>query len=97
MIEIDLPANVINVHRDDVLDGGFRGFQRASFNPHRRLNVRFSGEPAIDEGGPSREFMTLCTRALKNSKLFEGPDNARYLALDARGRPTHYLTYEVEV
>ena len=32
---------------------------RAGFNEQKHLRVRFIGEPAVDEGGPRREFFML--------------------------------------
>ena len=37
-------CNIINVNRDDVLDGGLRGFSRKTFNEKKPLIVKFSGE-----------------------------------------------------
>ena len=79
-------ANIVNVDRSDVLEGTFRAFQRSSFDHHRVLNVRFSGEQGIDEGGPTRELMRLAIRAIKDTSVFEGPDNEKRLALDSNGK-----------
>ena len=52
--------NVVNVERDDVLDGRIRAFMRVSFNPAAELSVRFAGEDGIDDGGrvcPSNGFV----------------------------------------
>lgn len=45
--------NIVNVDRDNVLDGGFRGFSRKSFDPLSPLDVKFSDEDGIDTGGPT--------------------------------------------
>lgn len=34
--------------------------------------MRFVGEPAVDDGGPRREFLTLSLRALRDSPLLIG-------------------------
>ena len=46
-IDNDLKANICNVDRSDVLDGGFRCFQKQKFNPRARISVRFAGEKTI--------------------------------------------------
>jgi len=83
-IDSDGDKNIVNVMREDVLDGGFRGFMRKTFNPRHKLSVRFSGEAAIDDGGPSREFLRLALSQIE-SKLFYGESNRKFLTLDANG------------
>ena len=77
--------NVVNVAREDVLDGGYRAFCRTSFNARRKLSVRFSGEDGVDSGGPTREFLRLAMYALKESSLFVGPAKAKTVSLDYKG------------
>jgi len=77
--------NLINVDRNDVLDGGFRGFKRKSFNPHQLLSVKFSGENGIDTGGLTREFLPLAMREIKKQSIFHGSENALNLSMDYRG------------
>ena len=50
------------VTRDDILDGARRGFAKSTFHDAQRLNVRFSGEAGVDDGGPTREFMRLALK-----------------------------------
>lgn len=83
-IDCDGDKNIVNVTREDVLDGGFRGFMRKTFNPCHKLSVRFSGEAAIDDGGPTREFLRLALSQIE-SKLFYGEGNGKFLTLDANG------------
>ncbi|KAK3578656.1 hypothetical protein CHS0354_002959 [Potamilus streckersoni] len=76
--------NIVNVHRDNVLDGGFRAFGRNSFDMWCELHVRFSGEDGVDAGGPQREFMRLAIKAIKELPIFNGPDNAKILVYDQK-------------
>lgn len=78
--------NIINVTRDDVMDGARRGFTRATFVDERVLSVRFSGEGGIDDGGPTREFMRLALKGLRDSRIFEGPENCKTLSVDVSGK-----------
>lgn len=78
--------NMINVDRQNVLMGAIIGFKRTSFNEWQKLDVKFSGESGIDDGGPSREFMRLCIRAIQNCSIFEGPSTQRQIALDYCGK-----------
>lgn len=52
------------------------------------LRVTFVNEPAVDEGGPLREFFRLLLRGIGSSNsLFSGPDDSR--------TPTHNV-FELE-
>ncbi|XP_016118715.1 G2/M phase-specific E3 ubiquitin-protein ligase [Sinocyclocheilus grahami] len=80
-------SNQINVCRDSILQGSLQAFKRRRFNPDARLDVIFVdsdgvGEGAVDEGGPTREFLRLLMREIQRSKIFEGPEDKRLLALD---------------
>ena len=89
-IDSDGAKNIVNVIREDVLDGGFRGFMRKTFNPCHKLSVRFSGEAAIDDGGPTREFLRLALYQIE-MKLFYGESNGKFLTLDADGMNSCFL------
>ena len=78
--------------REDILDGARRGFARSTFHNERRLTVRFSGEAGMDDGGPTREFMRLALKALRDSPIFEGPDDTKMLAVNIAGK-YFYLYY----
>ncbi len=83
-------SNQINVCRDNILQGSLQAFKRRRFNPEARLDVIFVdsdgvGEGAVDEGGPTREFLRLLMREIQRSKIFEGPEDNRLLALDTHG------------
>nr|XP_055049529.1 G2/M phase-specific E3 ubiquitin-protein ligase-like isoform X1 [Misgurnus anguillicaudatus] len=83
-------ANRINVVRTDIVESAFRAFKRKQFNPKMRLDVVFVdtcglGEGAVDNGGPTREFLTLVLRDLLNSHFFVGPASVKNLGLDSIG------------
>lgn len=73
---------MVNVDRNDILDGARRGFSRKKFRPVCKLHVKFSGEYGIDEGGPSREFMRLTLKAIRDSPILEGEENAKIVCPD---------------
>jgi len=54
--------NVIVVRRSRVLTSAFDAMKRPAFCCFKNLKVEFSGEGAVDDGGPRREFFryTLC-------------------------------------
>ena len=85
-VDVDGRRNVVNVNREEVLDGARRGFRRATFKDTHTLSVKFSGEAGVDDGGPTREFMRLTLKALHDSHLFEGPNNCKVLAVNIAGK-----------
>ncbi len=86
-VDVNGKKNIVNVTRSDLLEDGFRAFERKSFNPAHLLNVRFSGEDSIDSGGVTREFLRLIIVHINNMSLFCGKDNNKYLNLDYKGMP----------
>ncbi|KAL0964314.1 hypothetical protein UPYG_G00322130 [Umbra pygmaea] len=80
-------ANMIIVHRGNVLWSSLHAFQRNMFNPEARLDVTFvdcesKGEGAIDQGGPSREYYRLLMKDIQKCPIFEGPEATKRLSLD---------------
>ena len=53
---------------------------RQGFDGKKHIRVRFVGEPAVDEGGPRREFFMLLMNAIANNgSLLQGPPERRLL------------------
>lgn len=68
-----------------------RAFKRRRFNPEAKLDIVFvdaeeNGEGAVDEGGPTREYLRLLMRAIQQSSIFQGHKKDRSLALDTQGQ-----------
>lgn len=82
MTKSDVAKNICNVDREDVLEGGFRCFNKARFNQYALLDVRFIGEDGIDLGGSMREFMRIATKVIASLLIFEGQASRRLLTLD---------------
>lgn len=85
-----------NINRKNVLDGAFRAFGRKSYDPFRRISVRFSDEcgnfeEAVDLGGPRREFLSLLMEEIEKSAMLAGPDGRKNLALDSVGAPFNLI------
>jgi len=55
---LDDPVTIV-VHRKRVLRSAMSAMSHARFSFQRRVLVEFSGEDALDEGGPRREFFRL--------------------------------------
>ncbi|XP_043983724.1 G2/M phase-specific E3 ubiquitin-protein ligase-like [Gambusia affinis] len=72
---------------DRILECSLHAFRRRRFDPAAKLDVIFvdeedNAEGAVDEGGPTREYLRLLMRAIHQSNVFEGHENDRHLALD---------------
>ncbi|KAA0724081.1 G2/M phase-specific E3 ubiquitin-protein ligase [Triplophysa tibetana] len=83
-------SNQINVCRDNILQCSLQAFKRRWFNPEAKLDIVFvdaeeNGEGAVDEGGPTREYLRLLMRAIHQSSIFQGHEKDQSLALDTQG------------
>ena len=59
----------INVRRSSLLHDALMAFSRHTFDPSANLQVRFIGEPAVDEGGPRCELFRLFKQLLRICSL----------------------------
>ena len=77
------PKRII-VNRGSILTDSIAHFKQRNFDFNAPVMVTFEGEPAIDGGGPKREYFTLLLRELLSAtsavRLFEGRDG-KYLPL----------------
>jgi hypothetical protein len=83
-------SNQINTTRCNILESGIRAFRRQRFNPESKLDVVFRdadgiGEGAADEGGPTREYLTLLMREIHSCEVFDGEDWNKTLACNSKG------------
>lgn len=65
----------LTVARDSIFEDSIAFFKERSFDFSKAIKITFEGEPAIDGGGPLREFFTILMRTLLSStsiRLFEG-------------------------
>ncbi|KAM9486989.1 G2/M phase-specific E3 ubiquitin-protein ligase-like isoform 2-T2 [Clarias gariepinus] len=90
-------SNQINVCRNNIFLGSLRAFKRRHFNPEAKLDVVFvdeddNAEGAVDEGGPTREYLRLLMRAIHESNVFEGHEKNRQLCLDTQALQTKLYT-----
>ena len=73
----------ITVRRRHLLQDSMTAF-RIGFPFNSHLAVTFLGEPAVDAGGPCREFFRLLLQEIFQSSLFEGLEGSRV--------PAHNMT-----
>ena len=80
MIDHDGRKVIVNVMRHNVLYGARRVLKRPNLDVRRIWDIKFDHERGIDDGGPSREFFRLLITQIKDSPIFEGPEDNKYLA-----------------
>ena len=67
----------IVVHRKHLWDDALHRF-KSGIDFHKYIRVTFVGEPAVDDGGPLREFLHLAIGAIATSNsLFHGREDCR--------------------
>lgn len=63
----------ITVRRNHIMEDALLAVKRSGFHFSYHLRVTFVGEPAVDAGGPCREFFRLVLgELLSNNSLFQG-------------------------
>ena len=76
VVKSDAVQRII-VRRSNLWEDSLKQFIKGlSYN--KTIKVTFVGEPAVDSGGPRREYFTLLIRAIAmNNSLFEGDTDRR--------------------
>ena len=78
--------NKVHVRRNHIWGDTLRAVTKASFDPINPLRVTFIGEPAVDEGGPRREFFSLVLAKIACDKsIFHGSDDSRTFVRNVQG------------
>ena len=62
----------ITIQRKSILPSTLRAINRTSFSFFQRVCINFSGEDAIDGGGPKREYFRLLMKSIQEMGIFEG-------------------------
>lgn len=76
----------IHVRRNHIWGDTLRAVKKASFNPINPLRVTFIGEPAVDEGGPRREFFSLVlAKIASDGSIFHGSHDSRTFMRNVQG------------
>ena len=84
--------NQVNVRRSHCWKDALSKLSKPSFIPERRLSVKFAddmgtSEGAVDEGGPTREFLRLAVKAMYDtSGMFGGIDKNIGLVPNSQGK-----------
>lgn len=68
----------ITVRRSHIWEDTVRTLRR-NIDLRKTIKVTFLGEPAIDDGGPRREYLRLLMKALSEQSLLTGPPLCKVL------------------
>ena len=75
-LETEIGIKRISISRENILEDSIIHFKKHNDSLCPQVRVRFDGEPAIDPGGPRREYFTILLTSLVSCKssirLFEG-------------------------
>ena len=67
------------INRSSVFEDSIAYFKQRELDFSTPIKITFEGEPAVDGGGPVREFFTILMRELLSTsltvRLFEGKDH----------------------
>lgn len=86
--------NSVHVRRNNIWKDALRAITKPSFTPTNRMRVTFIGEPAVDEGGPRREFFTLALgKMVEDRALFSGPPNCKVFVHNVQGIRNNIFYY----
>ena len=91
LVDENAEKNVVNVSRYNIMSGTLRAFNWHKFNEFALPSVKFMGEAGIDEGGPTREWMTLLMDKIREAEIFVGPKDSRMLTVNVGGMQNCFL------
>lgn len=91
------------LNRRNVWDGAVRAMRRPNFSTNKRVDVKFTddagvSEGAVDLGGPMREFFRLVLQHIRNSPMFDGPENQHTLSCHAECKcinQFHFMCWKI--
>lgn len=73
----------LTVRRSNIFEDALQAL-KIGFDETKQLRVSFWNEPAVDDGGPRREFFMLLLGAIANNgSLLDGPPERRILRHNA--------------
>ena len=69
----------LTIRRNYIFADTLSILRRPGFHFNWNVHITFVGEPAVDAGGPCREFFRLIIHEIiSNNRLFQGPMHARF-------------------
>lgn len=81
-------TTAVLVIKDEVVEAALQAVRQSDFSPCHTLSVSFSRDVQSQKVGTQRRFLRLLLQKLRSSSVFEGPDQAKNLALSSQGMRT---------
>lgn len=76
---------------DGVMEAALQVLRQSDFNPCFTLSVKFSKDKLNNNIRNQRCFLRRLVSKLQMSEIFEGPDGAKNLALNSKGRTDSFI------
>ncbi|XP_053538801.1 G2/M phase-specific E3 ubiquitin-protein ligase isoform X1 [Ictalurus punctatus] len=77
-------TTAVLVIKDEVVEAALQAVRQSDFSPCHTLSVSFSRDVQSQKVGTQRRFLRLLLQKLRSSSVFEGPDQAKNLALSSQ-------------
>ena len=86
LIDLEQAVNNIHIRRNHMWHDALRAISKSTFDPLLPVRVTFIGEPAVDDGGPCREFFSLALMKMsEDATIFQGPPECRSFVHNIQG------------
>ena len=82
----------ITVRRSHIWEDTLRALRR-NLDLRKAIKVTFLGEPAIDDGGPCREYLRLLMKAVSQHSLLTGPPLRKVMVHNTLALQKQYYRY----
>ena len=83
---IEQAVNSIHIRHNHMWHDALRAISKPNFDPLLPVRVTFIGEPAVDDGGPCREFFSLALMKMsEDTTVFQGPPQCRSFVHNIQG------------
>lgn len=84
--DIELAVTSLHVRRNHIWHDALRAISKPAFDPLLPVRVTFIGEPAVDDGGPRREFFSLALMKMsEDTTIFQGSPECRSFVHNMQG------------
>ena len=86
LADLEQSVNSLHVRRNYMWHDALRAISKPAFDPFLPVRVTFIGEPAVDDGGPRREFFSLALMKMsEDTTIFQGPPECRSFVHNMQG------------
>ena len=86
LADLEQSVNSLHVRRNHMWHDALRAISKPAFDPFLPVRVTFIGEPAVDDGGPRREFFSLALMKMsEDTTIFQGPPECRSFVHNMQG------------